>query len=241
MRRAIELELRRTPLTTYVYGALCVFLGFAAMAGLMAALPVMARATGEPMEAEEVLMFSRWELLLPVLGVLDMAVFSIFAGVMASKILVSEYSGRRAILLLSYPMPRRRVLAAKCVLVFFSSALSAALSLLLVTGGIALCSARFGLVAQPFGPGEMGYALGLALELGAVSGAVGLLSVPFGLRKGSVAASVVAAVVMACILAQVLSVLSSPGAVAAGAVISLLLALAAAAALGRKAERMELL
>lgn len=241
MKTLISLELRRTPLRPYLLGALWVFLGMAAMAGLLASLPAMTAAMGDSLEPEDALLFSRWELLLPVLGGLNMAAFSIFAGVLASRFLVSEYSGRRAILLLSYPTPRKRVLAAKCLLVFFLPALAGAASLLLVTAGLALCSGLLGLMAQPFGPAQLGYALGLAGLLGVISGGVGLLSAPFGFTKGSVAAVIVAAVVIACLLAQVLSALSSLGLLAGGTAVVLLAALSAAAALGRRVERMELL
>lgn len=241
MRKLIVLELRRTPLHTYRQAALWVLLGVGVLAGLMAAIPAVSLTIGEPLDGGDLLIFSRWDTLLPVAGVLTMAALAIFAGVMGSKFVVSEYTGKRAILLLSYPVSRRAVLWAKCALVFSFTALLAFLSSLAVTAGLAAYSALFSLVGQPFTWAQMTYALGLSAALAVMSGAVGLLALPFGMRKGSVAATVVAAVVLACVCAQLMSVMGTLTAAIAAAGLLLVLALAAVAGLARKVDRMEAL
>lgn len=241
MRKLISLEIRRTPLKTYILAALWVALGVGALAGLMAAIPAVSAAMGEPMDGDDLLLFSRWDTLLPVVGVLNMAAFAIFAGVMGSKFVISEYAGERAVLLLSYPTSRRAVLWSKCILVFGFSTLAALLCFLAVTAELILCSGLSSLVAQPFAEEQLGYALGLSLCLALLSGAVGLLALPFGFQKGSVASAIVAAVVLACLCAQALSALGSVPVMAAAAGVLLLLALLSVRRLAGRVDRMEAL
>ena len=241
MTPLMKLELRRTSLRPYCLAALWVLLGVGLLTGLMAALPAMSAAAGEELEADELLLFSRWESLLPVVGVLNMAAFSIFSGVVGARFVVSEYSGGRAILLLSYPVSRRAVMGAKCTIVWGFSALASLLSMLVITAALALFSRLAGLVGEPFGPAQLGWALGLALSQALMSGAAGVLSLPFGLRRGSAVSTVVAAVVLACLCAQVLSALPSLPLLGASAALLTLLALVVTISLGCRAEWMEAL
>lgn len=241
MKNLISLEMRRTPLKTYRLAALWVLLGVGALAGLMAAIPTVSLAMGEPLDEADLFIFSRWDALLPVVGVLNMAAFAIFTGVMGSKFVITEYAGKRAVLLLSYPVSRRAVLWSKCTLVFGFSTLAALLCSLTVTAGLVICSHLFSLVAQPFGGKELTYALGLSLCLAVMSGAVGLLALPFGFRKGSVASAIVAAVVISCLCAQLLSALRSLAVTAAAAGAAVLLALLAVSCLAGRVDRMEAL
>lgn len=79
---------------------------------LMAAIPHM--DPGDPGAK----LFSSDPFLTGMTMLVTMAIFAILAAVMASRFAVEEYSGKRAILMLMYPVSRRRMLAAKLTLVF---------------------------------------------------------------------------------------------------------------------------
>ena len=79
---------------------------------LMAAIPYM-----DPTEPDAEL-FSQYPFLLGITWLVWMAIFAILSAVMASRFVVEEYSGKRAILLLRYPISRKKVLCAKLILMF---------------------------------------------------------------------------------------------------------------------------
>ena len=124
MRNLIALELKRNRLRPYHIATLICGVTMLGFQYLMAAIPYM-----DPTEPDAEL-FSQYPFLMGITCLVCMAIFSILSAVMASRFVVEEYSGKRAILLLSYPISRKRVLCAKLMLVFAYTA-----------GGMLLCGA----------------------------------------------------------------------------------------------------
>ena len=112
MRKLIALELKRNRLRSYHIAVLICGVMMLGFQYLMAAIPYMAPT--EP-DAE---LFSQYPFLMGITCLVCMAIFSILSAVMASRFVVEDYSGKRAILLLSYPISRKKVLSAKLMLVF---------------------------------------------------------------------------------------------------------------------------
>ena len=124
MRNLIALELKRNRLRPYHIATLICGVTMLGFQYLMAAIPYM-----DPTEPDAEL-FSQYPFLMGITCLVCMAIFSILSAVMASRFVVEEYSGKRAILLLSYPISRKKVLCAKMMLVFAYTA-----------GGMLLCGA----------------------------------------------------------------------------------------------------
>ena len=237
MKKLIQLELKGTGLRPYVWAAAAILAGLAAMGGLLLSIPAVTASMGEALEADDALLFSSWDHLLPVQSVLAMAAFSILAAVMGGRFVVSEYGGKQVILLFSYPVPRRAVLLAKCLLVFGFPAAAGILVNLAVCAGLGLSSNLLGIVAGPFG-GDALRTLGLlSVELGVLAGAIGLLSLTVGFGRRTTSPTIVAGVVLACAAAQMLSAVPALGlSVTLGA---LALAMASVLWLSGRVERME--
>lgn len=208
MGRLIRLELRRTDVRPYLWGAAWIFLAVAALNGLMASLPAMTAAMGEPMTGDDLIMFSRWENLLLLGGVLNMACFGVLGGVVGARLVVSEYRGKGAILLLSYPVPRKKVLLAKCTLVFGLTFALALAANLIVGAGLALYAGLAQLVAQSF---DWGLLLSLSAAFAGMAGAVGLMALVPGMARSSVPAAIVGAVVVDCAACQCVSLAQGAG------------------------------
>ena len=208
MGKLMNLELRRTDLRPYLWGAVWIFLAVVALNGLMAAIPAVSASLGEPMEGDDLLMFSWWENLLLLSGVLNMACFGVLGGVIGARLVVSEYRGKGAILLLSYPVSRSAVLLAKCLLVFGLTAGLALASHLAVGAGLALCSGLNQFVPQNF---DWGLLLSLSAAFALMAGAVGLVSLAPGMARGSVPAAIVSAVAAACLACQCVSTVRGAG------------------------------
>ena len=135
-----------------------------------------------------------------------MAVFTILGSVMASRFILEEYNGKRAILLFSYPVSRRRILAAKLCLVTGYTVCAVLLcggavyGIFFLTEALApICSDRLTLevVLRSFG---------FLTVCAILAGFLGLLALWIGFRKRSTPAAIVAAVILASVVCQVVSV-----------------------------------
>lgn len=116
MIKLIGLELKRNNIRTYVVASViscAVLLAFIYFVAYVAQVE-----TGER-EAQ----FRNYANIFRFTGTVSMIIFSIMSAVMYSRLIIGEYSGKRAALLFSYPVSRSKILLAKLLLVFgFTSA-----------------------------------------------------------------------------------------------------------------------
>ena len=166
---------------------------------LMAAIPYM-----DPTEPDAEL-FSQYPFLMGITCLVCMAIFSILSAVMASRFVVEEYSGKRAILLLSYPISRKKVLSAKLMLV-----------LLYTVGAMLLCGAviqtvffltelLFPICSDHLTIKVILQSLGFLLCCSVLAGLLGVVSLWFGFRKKSVSVTIVASVILVTLVCQMIS------------------------------------
>lgn len=199
MHKLIALELRRNRLRPYHVAVLIFGVTMLGFQYLMAAIPYM-----DPTEPDTEL-FSQYPFLMGITCLVCMAIFSILSAVMASRFVVEEYSGKRAILLLSYPINRKKVLSAKLMLV-----------LLYTVGAMLLCGA---VIQTVFFLTELLYplcsdqltikvilqSLGFLFCCSILAGLLGVVSLWFGFRKKSISVTIVASVILAALVCQVIS------------------------------------
>lgn len=103
MRTLIKLEFRKTNFHTYFISTLLVTVTMLVFLYLFAYAPLL-----EPKD-EDMLIFSGYRNLIPLFEVLNMAVYGVLAAVMYSKLIIEEYSGKKTILLFSYPLSRKKL------------------------------------------------------------------------------------------------------------------------------------
>ena len=118
MSRLIRLELKRNSLKAYFLAAVISFIVMLGFTYLIASIP---RISGNSADSE---LFMSYHFIVGLSCVVCMGIFSITAGVMSSKFVVEEYTGKRAALLLSYPVRREKILNAKIFLTFFYTTVS---------------------------------------------------------------------------------------------------------------------
>ena len=120
-----KLELMKIRLSTYLWAVFGIFTGLLALGILFLFIPQM-EAGGSI--SEEVGMFTNWNGLLALITALAFACFSIFSAVIATKVIISEYCGKNAVILLSYPINRKTMLNIKCFIVSGITIISAFIS-----------------------------------------------------------------------------------------------------------------
>ncbi len=199
MRNLIALELKRNRLRSYHIAVLICGVTMLGFQYLMAAIPHM-----DPTEPD-VELFSRYPFLTGLTCLVCMAIFSVLSAVMASRFVVEEYSGKRAILLLSYPVSRKKVLHAKLVLVFAYTVGAMLLCGAVIQAVFFLTESLFPLCPDQLTIEVILQTLDFLLCCSVLAGLTGVLSLWFGFRKKSVPVTIVASVILAILVCQVIS------------------------------------
>lgn len=199
MRNLIALELKRNRLRPYHIAVLICGVTMLGFQYLMAAIPYM-----DPTEPDAEL-FSQYPFLMGITYLVCMAIFAILSAVMASRFVVEEYSGKRAILLLSYPISREKVLCAKLVLVFAYTAGAMLLCGAVIQAVFFLTESLFPLCSDQLTIKVILQSLGFLLCCSILAGLLGVVSLWFGFRKKSVSVTIVASVILAALVCQVIA------------------------------------
>ena len=199
MRNLIALELKRNRLRPYNIAVLICGVTMLGFQYLMAAIPYM-----DPTEPDAEL-FSQYPFLMGITCLVCMAIFSILSAVMASRFVVEDYSGKRAILLLSYPISRKKVLRAKLMLVFAYTAGAMLLCGAAIQTVFFLTELLFPICSDHLTIKVILQSLGFLLCCSVLTGLMGVIALWFGFRKKSVPVTIVASVILATLVCQVSS------------------------------------
>lgn len=200
MKKLIKLELKRNSLMPY---HLCTIISTIIMLGfiyLMVAIPKM-----EPGDSDAEL-FSSYNFIIGLTQVVSMGIFSIMSAVMASKFVVEEYSGKKAILLFSYPISRDKILNVKILLVFLYTFLAMSIS-----GEIILLVFMFTESLFPLCSGDV-ISVGLIIKsvlslisYALISASCGVISLWFGFVKKSVITTIVTSCIIMVLICQIVA------------------------------------
>lgn len=102
MNKLIKFELKRNRLKTYHIAVVIITVVILSFLYLLATIPQIDAADSDTE------MFMSYDFIIGLGNIISMAVFSIMSSVMASKFIVDEYTGKKAILLFCYPVDRKK-------------------------------------------------------------------------------------------------------------------------------------
>lgn len=234
MKTLIELECRKHNLRVYVRSAVVITFIMLGMLYLFAYAPML-----EP-DDKDMAIFSGYQNLIPMFGVLHMAVFGVLSAVMYARVILGEYAGKRVILLLSYPVSRAKVILSKLILVAGFTAAAAAASSLVIFLIFAATESIAPLVEEPFTLAVIRLAVEMTLIMAFMAAGIGIAAAGIGFFMKSVPAAIISAVIMASVMCNiVVNTTSNPKAMLLPAAGTALAALAAALFFVGKASRME--
>ena len=199
-----RLELMKIRLTTYLWAILGIFVSLLALGILF--LFIFQMEAGGSGTSEEAELFANWNGLLALTTALAFACFSILAAVMAAKVIVSEYCGRNAVILLSYPVNRKAMLRTKCLVVSGITTVSAFISNTLVIGIMYVLAHIFGITIQMNTEYYFYMVLFSSFFMGILSSAVGMIATVFGWKKRSLSATIVSSLIIVCLLANCITI-----------------------------------
>ncbi len=199
MHKLIALELKRNRLRPYHIATLICGVTMLGFQYLMAAIPYM-----DPTEPDAELFF-QYPFLMGITCLVCMAIYSILSAVMASRFVVEDYSGKRAILLLSYPISRKKVLRTKLMLVFAYTAGAMLLCGAAIQTVFFLTELLFPICSDHLTIKVVLQSLGFLFCCSVLAGLMGVIALWFGFRKKSVSVTIVTSVILATLVCQVIS------------------------------------
>ncbi len=186
--KLIKLELRKNNLMPYLAGVLGVFIAILALGLLFCAVPIL--EPNDPYAKE----FSDPSMIITMISIMSMSAFAILGSVMHSKFVIDEYTGRKNVLLFTYPQKRSSVLLAKSFLIFvFVFAMMFAVNMLacVSTGFVA---GLVGLIAEPFS--DIDLMLRLSLLFAFVTNFIGVIALRLGFYKKSIIVPIVTSTIL---------------------------------------------
>lgn len=193
-----KLELMKIRLSTYLWAAAGVLVSLVMLGILFLFLLQIETASGGIPIPEEVDLFGSWSGLISLTSALTFAFFSVFAAVVAGKVIVSEYCGRNAVVLFCYPVGRKKILYAKSVIVCGITYFFAFFSNVLAAGFMYVTAHVFGIMPQ-MDMANFPLAVVLSGILTGISAtAVGMICAVIGWQKKSVSASIVCSIIIVC-------------------------------------------
>ncbi|MEC0248456.1 ABC transporter permease [Paenibacillus chitinolyticus] len=125
--------------------------------------------------------------------------FVIFASVILAKLVIGEYNSKTVNILFTYPVRRKKIMAAKLLLVSLWTFVTVLFSGLFVTGAFLLADAWLNMVPETLTtPMVVDHVLRILLNAVSAAG-VCLIPLLFGMMKKSVPATIVSAVILVTI------------------------------------------
>jgi len=232
--KLIKLELKRNNIRTYLVASAvsCIVL-----LGLIYFIAYVAQQ--EDSSAREIV-FRSYTNIFRLTGLISLVVFSTMSAIMYSRLIIGEYTGKRAALLFSYPVSKSRILLAKLLLVYMFTSISMFICTSIPYIVFSITESVSPIVVQDV------MTIGLvidALETSCVAvlslGAIGVVSLRIGFIKKSVPTTLICTLLLSSIYGNAsINTNSIPSRVLISG-IGLIIAVTVAAELSCKVNKME--
>lgn len=234
MLKLIRLELKRNSIRTYCMASAvsCVVLiGF---------IYFIASAAQIEDSNTSQLAFRSYTNIFRLIGIISLVIFSTLSAIMYSRLIIGEYTGKRAALLFSYPVNRSKILLAKLLLVFVFTSVSMLISTALPFIVFSITESVSPIVVQDV------MTMGLvadALKTSTVSvlalGGIGIVSLRIGFIHKSVPTTLICAILLSSIYGN--AAINANGILSSVLIsgIGLIVAVAVMAELSNKVNKME--
>lgn len=197
METLIKLELKRNKIRTYVISSFVIAVTMLGFLYLFAYAPMI-----EPNE-KDLEIFVGYNNLIPLFGVLNMAFFCILSAVMYSKFIIEDYSGKRPILLFSYPISRKKTLVSKLIIVSGFTIISMVISNFIIFLIFGITENFMHLVSENFTLSVMSKAVETIFIMAFVAASIGIIAAGIGFIKKSVPTTIVSAVLIASLMCNI--------------------------------------
>lgn len=198
MNKIIKLELKRNNIRQYNKAVMIITAIMLGMIYLMVAIPKI-----DPSQADMELM--SYEFLININNVISMAIFIILSSVIYSKFVVEEYTGKKAILILTTPVSRKSIITSKIVLVFLYTIAAMFVSGLVTLVVFFSTESIFQICTDALTVKTIIRGILSLICYSIITGLWSVVALWFGFVKKSTTKTIIAAVIISVILCQILS------------------------------------
>lgn len=234
MKMLINLELRKNDIRTYLIAVLIIAITMLGFLYLFAYAPRL-----EPND-KDMAIFLGYTNLIPLFGVLNMAIFCVLSAVMYSRFIIEDYTDKRVILLFSYPVSRKKILLSKLGVVSMFTIISMFISNIVIYLIFGISEQFIRLVNERFTLSIILHAVRTTLIMSLVAASIGIVAVGIGFIKKSVPTTIVSSVLIASLMCNiVVNATSSNGLLYFIAIIMISIGLSFALLLMNKVNIME--
>ena len=194
--KLIKLELRKNNLKPYLWGSLGIFIFALVIGAFFIALPLI--EPNDPTSKE----MSDFTMLSPLISIIVMGSYTILGTVMHTKSIVEEYTGRKNLLLFTYPQKRSQILIAKFILTFvftFAALMISNVVALLLVGFIGNMT---GLITKPIDIENVVNVLLMSIIFGFIANLISTIALRVGFFKKSIIWTIVTAIIIVSLFAN---------------------------------------
>ncbi|WHE86417.1 ABC transporter permease [Lachnoanaerobaculum gingivalis] len=197
MKTIIRLELKKNKISTYIIADIIIAITMLGFLFLFAYAPLI-----EPGD-KDMAIFSGYNNLIPLFDVFNMAVFCVMSSVMYSKFVIEDYSGKRPILLFSYPVSRKNVVLSKLFIVCGFTVISMFINNFIIFLIFGITENFIHLVGKNFTFHIILQIAENTIIMSIIAANIGIIAVGAGFIKKSVPTTIVSAVLLASLMCNI--------------------------------------
>ncbi|WP_010275546.1 ABC transporter permease [Paenibacillus senegalensis] len=199
MLELMKLELRKINIRTYIHSTFIIFIALLGFIYLLAYIP---RVNPSDPNLE---LFGTYKNIVSLFGALSMAVFCVSASVMYSRFVIEEYTGKRVILLFTYPTSREKMFFSKMMIVTLFTILSMLLCTILIYLIFGLSETFFPLVKDTITYDVISKAITTTMIMTGLAAGLSIISVTIGFIRKSTPAAIVSAILLCSMVTHISS------------------------------------
>ncbi|CAM4200994.1 hypothetical protein BAMA_02775 [Bacillus manliponensis] len=191
MLQLIKLEMKKYNFGWYVKGAIIANMLMPAMICFMF---YIAQIEGD-------LFVTSYEQAFELISAMVRMVFIIFAAVLLAKLVIEEYKNRTILILFSYPISRKKIIASKLLIIGLLTFVTILLSNIFVAGAVFIINHQFEIISISVTTSEFIKEVIKMIPLAIAAAGASLIPLYFGMRKYSIPATIISSflvVTIAC-------------------------------------------
>ena len=192
-----EVELMKIRMSAYLRAAVGIFASLLVL-GILCMFLGISEQEGERL-------FTTWSGLYALESALTVGCFGVFAAVFAARVIVEEYCGKKAVILFTYPVSRKKILDVKITMIAGITAAAAFAGNILAIGIMYLVARIFGISPEKAGEYFVITVLLSSLLAGVLSTEIGMIATVIGWKKRSIAVTIVSAVILVCFVPNLIA------------------------------------
>jgi hypothetical protein len=189
MLRLMKLEIKKFKLGWYVKGAIIANITILA---LLIFVSFVAQIEGDPEIRNP-------QMILLAASVSVRATFIIFGGVLIAKLIIDEYKNKTILLMYSYPINRKKMMASKLAITAIVTFITVIVSNILVVGVFFGIDSYFSILPNSFTVDQLMQEGVNLVPLAIATAGISLIPLYFGMRKHSVPTTIVSSIIVVSI------------------------------------------